>query len=178
DVKSRGSFVVDADGNVLLDLFSNFALGSLGYNHPKLVAAAQSDGFARAAVNPTSTPFVTTPAWFEFLEQLERRWAPPGMAKVFCVDAGGEGVESAFKAAFIVHAEARRSAAARPTNPLDLPEPEQRAILDNAGTDAVVVAFSGAFHGRGLGPLSATHSKVIHKADLPAFAWPQASFPA
>src|SRR5262249_10936613 len=42
----------------------------------------------------------------------------------------------------------------------------------------VVVSFDGAFHGRGLGPMSATHSKVIHKADLPAFAWPVVPFPA
>jgi 4-aminobutyrate aminotransferase / (S)-3-amino-2-methylpropionate transaminase len=50
--------------------------------------------------------------------------------------------------------------------------------MDNAGSDAVVVSFAGAFHGRGLGPLSATHSKPIHKADLPAFPWPSAPFPA
>src|SRR6185295_9225243 len=63
-------------------------------------------------------------------------------------------------------------------NPLDAGDDEQRAILVNKGADAVVVSFSGAFHGRGLGPLSATHSKVIHKADLPAFPWPVAPFPA
>src|SRR6185295_4909840 len=63
-------------------------------------------------------------------------------------------------------------------NPLDAGDDEQRAILVNKGADAVVVSFAGAFHGRGLGPLSATHSKVIHKADLPAFPWPTAPFPA
>ncbi|KYF65874.1 aminotransferase class III-fold pyridoxal phosphate-dependent enzyme, partial [Sorangium cellulosum] len=82
------------------------------------------------------------------------------------------------KAAFIRHGERRREAAGLPKNPLELPEGQQKSILDNAGTDAVVVSFSGAFHGRGLGPMSATHSKVIHKADLPAFPWPTAPFPA
>jgi 4-aminobutyrate aminotransferase/(S)-3-amino-2-methylpropionate transaminase len=100
------------------------------------------------------------------------------MAKVFCVDSGGEGVEAALKAAFIVHAERRRERAGAPKNPLELGDAEQRGFLDNAGTDAVVVSFAGAFHGRGLGPLSATHSKAIHKADLPAFPWPTAPFPA
>jgi 4-aminobutyrate aminotransferase/(S)-3-amino-2-methylpropionate transaminase len=178
DAASQGCSLVDVDGNVFLDLFANFALGSLGYNHPALLAAARDEAFARAAVNPTSTPFVATTAWFEFMEALEQKYAPRGMARVFCVDAGGEGVESALKAAFIVHAERRRTASGRPANPLQLPEAEQRAILENAGTDAVVVSFSGAFHGRGLGPMSATHSKVIHKADLPAFQWPMAPFPA
>ncbi|CAG2067854.1 unnamed protein product, partial [Timema podura] len=35
----------------------------------------------------------------------------------------------------------------------------------------------GAFHGRTLGVLSTTHSKYIHKIDIPAFDWPIASFP-
>ena len=178
DVASHGPFAVDVDGNVLLDLFANFALGALGYNHPAVMAVTRSPAFAHAAANPTSTPFVTTPAWFDFLEALESRFAPPGMSKVFCVDAGGEGVEAALKAAFIVHAERRRERAGLSKNPLDASEDEQRAILGNKGTDAVVISFAGAFHGRGLGPLSATHSKVIHKADLPAFDWPTAPFPA
>jgi 4-aminobutyrate aminotransferase/(S)-3-amino-2-methylpropionate transaminase len=178
DVASHGPYAVDVDGNVLLDLFANFALGALGYNHPAVMAVASSPLFAHAAANPTSTPFVTTSAWFDFVASLESRFAPRGMAKVFCVDAGGEGVEAALKAAFIVHGERRRARAGLPSNPLELPEAEQRAILDNRGSDAVVVSFEGAFHGRGLGPLSATHSKVIHKADLPAFAWPMAPFPA
>ncbi len=179
DVASLGPYAVDVDGNVLLDLFANFALGALGYNHPAVLAVTRSAAFAHAAANPTSTPFVTTPAWFDFLEALEGRYAPRGTTKVFCVDGGGEGVEAALKAAFIVHAERERQKKGLPRNPLELPEAEQQAILlANRGTDAVVVAFSGAFHGRGLGPLSATHSKTIHKADLPAFAWPTATFPA
>lgn len=178
DAASQGTTLVDVDGNAFLDLFANFALGALGYNHPAMTRVTRSEAFARAAGNPTSTPFVTTPAWFDFMQAMETRFAPRGMARMFCVDAGGEGVESALKDAFIVHAEKRRRAAGEPANPLLLPETTLTAMLDNAGTDAVVVAFSGAFHGRGLGPLSATHSKPIHKADLPAFPWPMVPFPA
>lgn len=178
DDASRGCHLVDVDGNVYLDLFSNFALGALGYNHPALVEVASGEAFRRAIVNPTSTPFITTDAWLDFVDELGRRFAPDGMSSVFCVDGGGEAVESALKAAFIVHGEARRVAAGGPKNPLELDEATQTAILDNAGTDAVVVSFAGAFHGRGLGPLSATHSKLIHKADMPAFSWPMAPFPA
>jgi 4-aminobutyrate aminotransferase/(S)-3-amino-2-methylpropionate transaminase len=178
DARSTGPWLVDVDGNVMLDLFASFALGALGYNHPALLETAKSEAFAHAAVNPTSTPFLTTPSWIEFTSEVEERWAPRGAAKMYCVDAGGEGVESALKTAFIVHGEKRRRAAGKDPNPLGLSEAEQQAIMDNAGTDAVVVSFSGAFHGRGLGSLSATHSKLVHKADLPAFPWPTIPFPA
>lgn len=40
-----------------------------------------------------------------------------------------------------------------------------------------ILSFSGAFHGRTLGALSTTHSKYIHKIDIPSFDWPIASFP-
>lgn len=177
DVKSQGTTLVDVDGNALLDLFSSFALGALGYNHPRLLALARSDAFARAAVNPSSTPFLTTDAWLDTIDALRTRYAPPGMARVYCVDAGGEGVEAAMKAALIRFGEGRRVAAGLPANPLELPAEEQDRILHNAGTDAVIISFDGAFHGRGLGPMSATHSKLIHKADLPAFPWPSVPYP-
>lgn len=40
-----------------------------------------------------------------------------------------------------------------------------------------ILSFKGAFHGRTLGVLSTTHSKYIHKIDIPAFDWPIAPFP-
>lgn len=40
-----------------------------------------------------------------------------------------------------------------------------------------ILSFKGAFHGRTLGVLATTHSKYIHKIDVPSFDWPIASFP-
>lgn len=37
--------------------------------------------------------------------------------------------------------------------------------------------FKGAFHGRTIGVLATTHSKYIHKIDVPSFDWPIATFP-
>lgn len=37
--------------------------------------------------------------------------------------------------------------------------------------------LAGGFHGRTIGVLSTTHSKAIHKLDIPALDWPIASFP-
>lgn len=178
DERSAGVSLVDIDGNVFLDLFSSFALGALGYNHPAMVATARSDEFVRAAVNPTSTPFLTTDTWLQFMAELKEKWAPRGTQRVFCVDGGGEGIESAIKLAYMAHASQNRVAAGLPADPLQLPAAEQERMLDNAGTDSVIITFRGAFHGRSLGALSATHSKVSHKADCPAFRWPMATFPA
>ncbi len=41
-----------------------------------------------------------------------------------------------------------------------------------------VLSFKGAFHGRTLGALSMTHSKAIHKLDIPAYDFPMTEFPA
>ena len=40
-----------------------------------------------------------------------------------------------------------------------------------------ILSFKSAFHGRLFASLSTTRSKPIHKLDIPAFDWPQASFP-
>ncbi|CAF5100699.1 unnamed protein product, partial [Rotaria sp. Silwood1] len=40
-----------------------------------------------------------------------------------------------------------------------------------------LMSFEGAFHGRTFGALSCTHSKAIHKLDIPSFDWPMAPFP-
>lgn len=39
------------------------------------------------------------------------------------------------------------------------------------------LSFQGGFHGRTLGALSCTHSKPVHKMDVPAFDWPIAPWP-
>lgn len=177
DAKSQGVTLVDVDGNAYLDLFSHFALGALGYNHPDLVALAASDSFQRACINPTSSPFAPATQWFDFLDGV-RPYVPPGMSRIYCVDAGNEGIEAALKAAFIVFGERRRVARGQPKNPLELSAEDQERILLNAGTDAVSISLTGAFHGRGFGSLTMTHSKTIHKADIPAFDWPIGPFPA
>ena len=43
--------------------------------------------------------------------------------------------------------------------------------------DLCVLSFRGGLHGRTFGVLSTTHSKPIHKLDIPAFDWPIAPFP-
>ena len=40
-----------------------------------------------------------------------------------------------------------------------------------------VLSFHGGFHGRTFGALTVTHSKAIHKLDIPLFDWPVTDFP-
>ena len=40
-----------------------------------------------------------------------------------------------------------------------------------------MLSFNGSLHGRTIGVLSTTHTKSIHKLDIPAFDWPIAPFP-
>lgn len=57
---------------------------------------------------------------------------------------------------------------------------EQESCMVNSAPgspDLCILSFNGAFHGRTLGALSTTHSKYIHKIDVPSFDWPIAPFP-
>lgn len=39
--KSRGNYIVDADGNTLLDMFCQISSMPIGYQHPALIEAAK-----------------------------------------------------------------------------------------------------------------------------------------
>nr|MBE5725118.1 putative4-aminobutyrate aminotransferase, mitochondrial-like [Cucujiformia] len=63
---------------------------------------------------------------------------------------------------------------------IEFTEEEKRTSLINMppGSPKIsLLSFHGGFHGRTFGTLSTTHSKAIHKLDIPAFDWPIARFP-
>ena len=49
--KSVGNYIVDVDGNKMLDVFTNISSIPLGYNHPALQAAARGDEMMDSLVN-------------------------------------------------------------------------------------------------------------------------------
>lgn len=62
----------------------------------------------------------------------------------------------------------------------DFNEEEMQSCMFNQkpGTPSLsILSFDGGFHGRTHGSLSCTHSKAIHKLDVPLFDWPCADFP-
>lgn len=171
--KSLGNYLVDIDGNVLLDLYGHIAALPLGYNHPDLVAAWKSGRFDWCAGYRPALGVAPSPEWVGIVENTIMRVAPRGMDRVYTVTTGAEAVENAIKAAFIRFARERRGGAA--------PTADEIAACmrnDQPGINGMkILSFEGGFHGRSLGALSLTRSKPIHKLDIPAFVWPVAPFP-
>jgi 4-aminobutyrate aminotransferase/(S)-3-amino-2-methylpropionate transaminase len=90
--------------------------------------------------------------------------------------AGSDANETAYKAAFMWRRQHERGGAH-----VEFTEEEMLSAMHNRlspGTSQLsILSFKCAFHGRLFGSLSTTRSKAIHKLDIPAFDWPQATFP-
>jgi 4-aminobutyrate aminotransferase / (S)-3-amino-2-methylpropionate transaminase len=172
--KSIGNYLVDVDGNVILDVYGHIACLALGYNHPDLIAAWKGGRFDWCAGFRPALGVAPSTEWVDIVTGVMTRIAPKGLTKLVTVATGAEAVESAIKAACIWLARRRRGG----KGPTDA---DFAACMKNDQTMAnafKVLSFEGGFHGRSLGTLSATRSKAIHKVDFPAFNWPTAPFPA
>lgn len=171
--RSLGNYIVDVDGNTLLDLYGHIACLPLGYNHPDLLAAWRGGRFDWAAGWRPALGVSPPPEWVDLVDGVLARLAPPGMPGLLTVTTGAEAVENAIKLACI--AFMRNMRGGPPT------AQEQADCMTNAQIAAnglKILSFEGGFHGRTLGALSATRSKAIHKVDFPAFDWPVLPFPA
>ncbi len=91
----EGVFLFDADGRRYLDASGGAAVSCLGHRHPAVIAAIRAQA-ERLAYAHTSF-FTTEPA--EALADHLAATAPPGLARVYYVSGGSEGVEAALKMA-------------------------------------------------------------------------------
>jgi 4-aminobutyrate aminotransferase/(S)-3-amino-2-methylpropionate transaminase len=172
--KSLGNYMVDVDGNTLLDLYGHIAALPVGYNHPDLLAAWKNGRFDWAAGYRPALGIAPSPEWVDIVENTLSKLAPKGLSRLVTVTTGSEAVENALKAAFIRLAGRKRRGA-----PFTAEELQSSMLNQEPGSPKfVAVSFEGGFHGRSLGALSATRSKPIHKLDIPAFDWPVVPFPA
>lgn len=113
--------------------------------------------------------------WAHILKTGALRAAPKGLDQVFTAMAGSDANETAYKAAFMYYRQLQRGGPE-----VEFTEEELLSTMNNQSPGSPqlsILSFKSAFHGRLFGSLSTTRSKAIHKLDIPAFDWPQASFP-
>ncbi|MBI5072198.1 aminotransferase class III-fold pyridoxal phosphate-dependent enzyme [Candidatus Woesearchaeota archaeon] len=131
--EGSGCYFQDIDSNTFLDFGSQISSNPLGYNHPALLETAK-DYLKRTPLKFAGQDF-TVKEHLDMIEEL-LSIAPHSMHAnaAFLINSGAEAVENAIKCAM-------RS---RPATKLG-------------------ISMTGAFHGRTLGALSCTNSKLVQK---------------
>jgi len=172
--KSKGNYLVDADGNTLLDLIGHIGSLPLGYNHPAMLDAVRSEKWIHHLTQRPALGLAPTSDFPSLLKDTLLRCAPKGCDQVFTsCGCGSSANENAYKAAFIRFRNVQRGT-------VEFSEEEMSSCMKNeppGSPDLAILSFEKAFHGRTLGALSTTRSKPVHKMDIPAFHWPVAPFP-
>ncbi|KAG7382662.1 hypothetical protein PHYBOEH_010396 [Phytophthora boehmeriae] len=170
---SRGNYLVDVDGNRFLDVYGQIASLPLGYNHPKVLKAMQNPkNLSMLAQRPCLGVFPPGD-WVDRIAQTLLKVAPEGLEDVNTLMCGSCSNENAYKAVFMWFQTKLRGG-----KPPSEEELESCMTHQLPGTPNLsILSFQGGFHGRLMGCLSTTHSKAIHKVDVPAFDWPVAPFP-
>ncbi|MCW2523247.1 MAG: putative aminotransferase [Frankiales bacterium] len=91
---AEGSYVVDGDGNRLLDLSSQLVNTNIGHQHPKVVAAIKEQADLLCTVAPQHANAARGRAAELIIER-----APANMERVFFTNGGAEAVEYAIRMA-------------------------------------------------------------------------------
>ena len=156
--KSHGSWLVDErDGTEYLDMFSMFASGAVGYNHPDI--EAQKERLTLAALYKPTLSDIYNVFYAEFLETFSRIAIPEYLPHTFFIEGGALGVENALKVAF--DWKVRKNMAA-----------------GKGEKGSKVIHFKQAFHGRSGYTLSLTNTADPRKTMyFPKFDWPRIDIP-
>lgn len=155
--------------------YAQIASIPVGYSNPHLLKAAQSEQMASAIINRPALGNFPSHDWADIIKTGILKVAPKGLDQVFTAMAGSDANETAYKAAFMYRRQQERGGAH-----VEFSEEDIASSMLNQAPGAPqlsILSFKTAFHGRLFGSLSTTRSKPIHKLDIPAFDWPQATFP-
>jgi 4-aminobutyrate aminotransferase-like enzyme len=90
---ARGSAIVDADGNTILDFLGGIAVGALGHGHPTYTRALT------AQLEKVTVGSLTSAARVDLVERLSAHAPAPGLERVQLYSSGAEAVESAIRLA-------------------------------------------------------------------------------
>nr|KAF6488595.1 4-aminobutyrate aminotransferase [Molossus molossus] len=171
--ESRGNYLVDVDGNRMLDLYSQISSVPIGYSHPALMKLVQQPQNASTFINRPALGILPPENFVEKLQESLLSVAPKGMSQIITMACGSCSNENAFKTIFMWYRSKERGQTG-----FSKEELETCMVNQAPGCpDYSILSFMGAFHGRTMGCLATTHSKAIHKIDIPSFDWPIAPFP-
>ena len=161
--KSHGSWIVDQrNGDEYLDMFSMYASGAVGYNHPYIVENQNILG--KLAINKTTLSDIYNVYYADFLETFDKFAVPDYLKHAFFIDGGSLAVENALKTAF---------------------DWKKRVNMDKGvkKDGNKVIYFNQSFHGRSGYTLTLTNTSDPRKTMyFPKFPWfkvdnPKLSFP-
>jgi 4-aminobutyrate aminotransferase/(S)-3-amino-2-methylpropionate transaminase len=155
--------------------YAQIASIPVGYNNPHLKEVAQSQEMITSLINRPALGNFPSADWSHILKTGILRAAPKGLNQVFTAMAGSDANETAYKAAFMYYRQLQRGGPE-----VEFTAEEIESTMNNKGPGSPqlsILSFKSGFHGRLFGSLSTTRSKAIHKLDIPAFDWPQATFP-
>ena len=151
--ESKGNFFKDVDGNVVLDLNCNQALG---YNHDALVNARDSPLFDRFTQGSNNVSTVPPSDFADILRDEVMPVAPSGLSQVqFCDGSATTANEIALSTAIMQFA--------------------MRNKTDNY-SKLSVMGFEGASHGQSVATLSVS-DKAVNTAGVSTYDWPRAPLP-